>query len=563
MSSRNHLRFLFVDLAIVFAMCVIGWAAFRLGKIEPEIASDEQQSQDLPSIFKECHDVFAEDIEDPERARRGSELLWYDGLLLKAEYLGIADRLQADLPDLDRAVISASASKRQPGLPRRMQDLKNWIEKQRDRTGLERLGSRSRELKERIAGTQPSVTNGSIAIAEDLGALLQEIDWAYERYLSAFREVTNNAGKPLVEAFVAQHLDRARKAVTLLANLAEQARRDGNAVESFLQKQFQSGAAKRTRRQDEIIQAFLESGTPAEFIQRIRTRIEPDGSSSAASLINVPPLQRVRYALLVALAGLGVFLIVDLYSRAAVMPLWMKLVERNTIIKHQQKLTHFERLAAGVAHEIRNPLTTISARLHTIQRKLQEGTPERKDASVIGNEIERINSILKDFIQLARPAPPNLALMTAEPLLKDVSDLMAPQFQHQAVRLECQLQGRAQFNGDYQQLKQVLINLLQNAAESIGREGLIILRARDGTMPLKGIPTKVAIIEVEDNGPGVRPEVQGRLFEAFFSTKKGGTGLGLPISARIIDRHGGTLDFETQVDRGTIFRIVVPAYEKA
>jgi signal transduction histidine kinase len=237
----------------------------------------------------------------------------------------------------------------------------------------------------------------------------------------------------------------------------------------------------------------------------------------------------------------------------------MKLVERNTIIGQQEKLTHFERLAAGVAHEIRNPLTTISARLHTIQRKLSEDTPERKDATVIGNEIERINTILKDFIQLTRPAPPNLALMTAEPLLKDVSDLMAPQFQRQAVRLECQLQGRAQFNGDYQQLKQVLINLLQNAAESIGRDGRVTLRARDGATLLKGMQTKVAIIEVEDNGPGIRPEVQGRLFEAFFSTKKGGTGLGLPISARIIDRHGGTLDFETEVGRGTVFRIVLPA----
>ena len=72
---------------------------------------------------------------------------------------------------------------------------------------------------------------------------------------------------------------------------------------------------------------------------------------------------------------------------------------------------------------------------------------------------------------------------------------------------------------------------------------------------------RVAIIEVEDNGPGIRPEVQQRLFEPFFSTKKEGTGLGLPISARIIDGLGGTLDFETEPDRGTIFRIVLPGYD--
>jgi nitrogen-specific signal transduction histidine kinase len=92
--------------------------------------------------------------------------------------------------------------------------------------------------------------------------------------------------------------------------------------------------------------------------------------------------------------------------------------------------------------------------------------------------------------------------------------------------------------------------------------GEIILRARDGTLPLKGTETKVVIIEVEDNGPGIRPELQGRLFEPFFSTKEQGTGLGLPICARIIDGHGGILDFDTQVGRGTVFRIVLPAYEE-
>jgi two-component system NtrC family sensor kinase len=123
---------------------------------------------------------------------------------------------------------------------------------------------------------------------------------------------------------------------------------------------------------------------------------------------------------------------------------------------------------------------------------------------------------------------------------------------------------RARFYGDQQQLKQVLINLVQNAAESMDRDGdgEVILRAREDKLPFKGSVSPVAIIEVEDNGPGIRPEVQSRLFEPFFSTKKDGTGLGLPISARIIDRHGGTLDFETEPERGTIFRIMLPGYEK-
>jgi signal transduction histidine kinase len=244
------------------------------------------------------------------------------------------------------------------------------------------------------------------------------------------------------------------------------------------------------------------------------------------------------------------------------MPLRIKLVQRETIIAHQEKLANFEQLAAGLAHEIRNPLTAINARLYTVQRKLPEGSPEHKDAVVIRDEIGRVNQILKDFIQLTRPAAPNLVVMTAESLLKDVSDLMAAQLQRQAIRLEGRSQGQARFNGDAQQLKQVLINLIQNAAQSIGRDGLIILRSRDGSATLKGTQTKVAIIEVEDDGPGIRPEVQGRLFDPFFSTRKGGTGLGLPISARIIDRHGGRLDFETETGQRTVFRITLPAYEE-
>jgi signal transduction histidine kinase len=160
-----------------------------------------------------------------------------------------------------------------------------------------------------------------------------------------------------------------------------------------------------------------------------------------------------------------------------------------------------------------------------------------------------------------------MARMSAEPLLKEIGELMPPQLHAPGLRLECHAEGKAEFQGDRRQLKEVLENLVQNAAQSMSDEGKgaaggeIIFRARDGTLPLKGTETKVVIIEVEDNGPGIRPELKGRLFEPFFSTKEQGTGLGLPICARIIDGHGGILDFDTQVGRGTVFRIVLPAYE--
>src|SRR5262249_24767140 len=109
-----------------------------------------------------------------------------------------------------------------------------------------------------------------------------------------------------------------------------------------------------------------------------------------------------------------------------------------------------------------------------------------------------------------------------------------------------------------QQLKQVLIILLQNSAESIEKGGTITLRARWGAERLKGEVTDVVIIEVEDTGSGIPPEVQERLFDPFFSTKSYGTGLGLPIAAKILDGHGGVLAFQTEPGKGTTFRIVLP-----
>ena len=563
MNPREYMRFPFVDVSIVLAMVLIGWAELRLARIEPQFSSAWQQSRELQDVFTDCRNLFKESIASPERARMEFDLVWQDAVRLKSEYVNIANRLQSELPELENGLPDNVARKIHPDLPKRMQNLKIWIEKQKERAGLERLDSRSVALKERIAGSQLTSTNGPNVITADLGTMLNELDRAYESYLTDFREATDNMGKLLVGGFVAQRLEEARKALARLSDLAQQAQRDGKAIELFLETQLQSDMAKRTRRQEEVIRAFLEAGSPAEFARRIRVESGGAGDSSrSASPLKVSSLRKVRYGLWLALVGLGAFLIVDLYWRTVVMPLRLKLIQGDTIIKQQEQLAHFEQLAAGLAHEIRNPLTTINARLYTVQRTLQEGTPEKKDAMVIGSELDRVNQILKDFTLLTRPSPPKLALMTAEPLLKEVRDLMAPQLRQQGVRLECQSQGMAHFYGDQQQLKQVLINLVRNAAESIVHDGVILLRARDANVPLKGTQSNVAIIEVEDDGPGIPPEVQGRLFEPFFSTRKDGTGLGLPISARIIDRHGGTLDFETQPGRGTVFRITVPAREE-
>jgi signal transduction histidine kinase len=111
---------------------------------------------------------------------------------------------------------------------------------------------------------------------------------------------------------------------------------------------------------------------------------------------------------------------------------------------------------------------------------------------------------------------------------------------------------------DNQQIKQVLINLIQNSADSIGRDGVITLRVSGQSGSARKASDGTVVMEVADTGKGIPPEVQKRLFDPFFTTKEGGTGLGLPIAARIVEKHGGKLLYQTAHNRGTTFRVVLP-----
>ena len=117
---------------------------------------------------------------------------------------------------------------------------------------------------------------------------------------------------------------------------------------------------------------------------------------------------------------------------------------------------------------------------------------------------------------------------------------------------------RLQILADAAQIKQVLINLVQNAADSIGQDGTVTLRARRDRKRISSEEIDVVILEVADTGKGIAPEVEKRLFDPFFTTKDTGTGLGLSIAARIVQKHGGALQYQTQVHHGTTFGIVLP-----
>ncbi|MGA2246314.1 MAG: ATP-binding protein [Verrucomicrobiota bacterium] len=257
--------------------------------------------------------------------------------------------------------------------------------------------------------------------------------------------------------------------------------------------------------------------------------------------------------LFLSVIGLAVFVYRDMIA-----PLQSKLVETQAMVNQREKLASLGLLAAGVAHEIRNPLTAIKAALFTQQKRLAVGSPEHHDVKVVEREIVRLERIVNDFLQFARPAEPEPVIIAADLLLLETKLFFTPQLEKIRIQMTLEPSAPMYVKVDPAQMKQVLINLVQNAADSIGQDGTIILRARQARKPLLNGEKSTVLLEVADTGQGIPPEAQKRLFDPFFTTKENGTGLGLSIAARIVQKHGGVLQYQTQVNRGTTFGILLP-----
>jgi signal transduction histidine kinase len=149
-------------------------------------------------------------------------------------------------------------------------------------------------------------------------------------------------------------------------------------------------------------------------------------------------------------------------------------------------------------------------------------------------------------------------LTAADALLAETKLSFAPQMKKNRIQMIVEPSPSMYVNVDGAQIKQVLINLVQNAADSIGQDGTITLRAKQSRKPLLNGEKNTVVLEVSDTGKGIPAEAQKRLFDPFFTTKENGTGLGLSIAARIVQKNGGVLQYQTQVNHGTTFGILLP-----
>ncbi len=291
------------------------------------------------------------------------------------------------------------------------------------------------------------------------------------------------------------------------------------------------------------------------FIRNQRASFKGFLDASGDTLTTFKDLLRLQLALILVLAAA----LVALVYRGMIAPLRHQLAETHALIARQEKLASLGVLAAGVAHEIRNPLTAIKFRLHSLKKHLPGAGADDEDAGVIGDEISRLERIVRDFLQFARPSEPNLVPVPVQRLFEDVRGLLSVPLKKTAIDLRVEPADDQLVRADLEQLKQVLINLVQNAADSIGCNGVVTLRARKRSGTARKDTNGWVAIEVADTGKGIPLEVRKRLFDPFFTTKQGGTGLGLPIAARIVEMHGGELRYQTELRRGTTFSVILPS----
>ncbi|MDV2495056.1 MAG: GAF domain-containing protein [bacterium] len=228
----------------------------------------------------------------------------------------------------------------------------------------------------------------------------------------------------------------------------------------------------------------------------------------------------------------------------------------------QSRLIETERMAtlgevtAGLAHEIRNPLATIGGFARRLHRKLEDDFPYKNYASIVIREVDRLEALLGDVLAYSKQVPPSLESCRIDTLVRDMIDIYREDFQDKKIVLEVQLSADPPtIEADSQQLKQVFINLFANAMQAMPNGGTLTVQ----TEPWPKDDGEGVVITVSDTGGGVPREVVENIFNPFFTTKEEGTGLGLALSKRVIEGHGGTIEVVNREGEGVTFILRLPA----
>lgn len=236
-------------------------------------------------------------------------------------------------------------------------------------------------------------------------------------------------------------------------------------------------------------------------------------------------------------------------------------------LRQSERLSTLGKLASGLAHEIRNPLSSICGYAKYLQKKLDADPMAREAANLLVEETKRVNGVLADLLSLSKPPALNLQRNSLRDILEKTYKIIKPDADAKNIRLDLELE-----NGkdnlplvDRNRLTQAILNLLLNAMEAVapgGKIGIGLKHVEEAESPaekdLIGGQAQHWRIKVWDNGPGMTEKVKNQIFTPYFSTKASGSGLGLPITREIVNSHGGEIYVHSLPGEGTVFTILIP-----
>jgi len=224
-------------------------------------------------------------------------------------------------------------------------------------------------------------------------------------------------------------------------------------------------------------------------------------------------------------------------------------------ITFSQKLSYLGQLASSLAHEIKNPLTTINLLIHNLLEGISEGSMEHEDMTVIKEEIERIERLLSDFLNLAKPGQAKMEKLNMQTVFRKTFHIIKPHIKRKQIDIEAHFLDNSQITADKDQVQQILLNLILNALEVVPEMSGKITCFAEKTIK-KG--AEYYNFRVEDNGPGIRTEALSQIFEPFFSESGHGTGLGLSIVHRLMDNQRGFIEAYNLLHGGACFSLFFP-----
>lgn len=364
-------------------------------------------------------------------------------------------------------------------------------------------------------------------------ALNQVLDLELGLMLDTYREASDRRIRMEVERSSVQEKLRLRyeELSERLENSGRRTRAIIDGLPAFVAAVDDAGCISFWNRQLEQVTGFTSSemiGTPSEGVldttESVRLALKGGGHRLArwqrtqVKFDNGPP---VTYAL-----GIDVTEEAEMQRRAT----------------RAERLAAVGTLATGLAHEVRNPLNSASLQLQTLRRRLRKGAGLKGIEPIVErveDEIGRLDALVGDFLAFARPRALTLTYVNFNGLLQELSELLRPELQASGVQLVLDLDPLVgDVNVDEGQIRQVVHNLVRNAAQALGQKGTVTICTRAANSRAQ------ITLEVVDTGPGFNAEAP--IFDAFFTTKASGTGLGLAIVHRIIQEHGGSIAAESQ-----------------